>query len=279
MVLLSLPNLAWVALSDNPFLSRSREEPSQNQFSIALFDQDYLDDPEKGEILGSGASGVTRKYQLSNSEVAVKKFAASITSDGNPEEEKRVTILASTLNSSSLVKMLGHTKKGSIVMELLKDFEVFAQPPSMTSCSRDVYDDNTKISIKKAIAITSKLLRTLCLLHSRGICHGDFYGHNILSSRSEETDIKLTDFGAAFCYDRIDEYGALIEKIEVRAYGHLVNETSNLLRRNENCEESKELAVALTKISDQCHSITSDQTRFLDLQKLYESTMAKWLVD
>lgn len=279
MALLSLPNLAWIALSDNPFLRSSEEETNQSQFSTALFDQDYLDDPDRGEILGSGASGVTRKYQISNNEVAVKKFAASITSDGNPEEEKRVTVLASTLNSSSLVKMLGQTKKGSIVMELLKDFEVFAQPPSMASCSRDVYDDNTRITIKKAITITSKLLQTLCLLHSSGICHGDFYGHNILSSCSNETDIKLTDFGAAFCYDRTDEYGFLIEKIEVRAYGHLVNETSNLLRRNKNCEESKELAAALTKISEQCHNISSNQKRFPELQQLYELTMAKWLVD
>lgn len=253
MTLLQLPNLAWVALSDNPFLQEHIERINASQTSLSLFEQDHLDDSNLGEVLGSGASGVTRKYKVESNEVAVKEFASTITSDGNPEEERRICKLISGLNCLGMVKMLGQTKKGSIVMELLKNFEVFAGSPSFASCSRDVYSDDAKISKKQAIAMVSKLFETLRILHQNGICHGDFYGHNILISQEDETNVKLSDFGAAFCYEKKSDYGQLIETIEIRAYGHLVKEVSSLLSRNENCSESQAFASSLVKLSKACH--------------------------
>lgn len=253
MTLLQLPKLAWVALSDNPFLQKHIKRINGTQTSLSLFEQDHLDDSNLGEVLGSGASGVTRKYTVESGEVAVKEFSATITSDGNPEEERRICVLISALKCLGLVKMLGQTKKGSIVMELLKNYEVFGGSPSFDSCSRDVYSDDVKITKKQAIAMVSKLLNTLCVLHQNGICHGDFYGHNILISQEDETVVKLSDFGAAFCYETHSDYGKFIEQIEVRAYGHLVNEICDLLSRNENCEESQSIASALSKFCKDCH--------------------------
>merc|ERR1719223_1826977 len=118
-------------------------------------------------------------------------------------------------------------------MELLQDYEVFGNPPSMESCSRDVYDDDKNIEDQQAISIVTNLLFALMKLHENGICHGDFYGHNILVSKAiRDSKVWLTDFGAAFFYDQNSEYGALINLIERRAFKHLVNEIKTLYERS-----------------------------------------------
>ena len=166
MELLRLPNLAWVALSENPFLNYLSGDvdvdgdgnvhanvnidasTGVSELSLKVLPHDNLDDPTKGEILGKGASGITRKYTIPNPDnkneevVAVKEFYSNITSDGNPLIERRVsfTIATKIQDSKSLIKVLGQTRKGNLVMELLSDYEVLANPPSLQSCSRDVYD-------------------------------------------------------------------------------------------------------------------------------------------
>ena len=70
------------------------------------------------------------------------------------------------------------------------------------------------------------LLYALVKLHENGICHGDFYGHNILLSNSETSGVWLTDFGAAFFYEPDSDYGRAIECAERRAFRHLVDEIS-----------------------------------------------------
>eukprot|EP00560_Eucampia_antarctica_P002950 CAMPEP_0197841590 /NCGR_PEP_ID=MMETSP1437-20131217/46269_1 /TAXON_ID=49252 ORGANISM="Eucampia antarctica, Strain CCMP1452" /NCGR_SAMPLE_ID=MMETSP1437 /ASSEMBLY_ACC=CAM_ASM_001096 /LENGTH=279 /DNA_ID=CAMNT_0043451375 /DNA_START=496 /DNA_END=1335 /DNA_ORIENTATION=- len=279
MALLCLPKLAWIALSDNPFLRKHIEQINRTQTCLSLFKEDHLDDPNIGEILGSGASGVTRKYDVESGEIAVKEFSAAITSDGNPEEERRVCVLISDLECFGLVKMLGQTKKGSIVMELLKNYDVFAQPPNFVTCTKDVYGDDAQITKKEAIIMASKLLHTLCVLHRNGICHGDFYGHNILTSREDKSDVKLTDFGAAFCYEKDSDYGRLIERIEARAYGHLVNEISCLLRKNESCQESQTIASALSNLSKECHNSSPHNTNLSELSTNLESITANIMLE
>lgn len=241
MELLGLPKLSWVAFSDNPFLSGVFQKQTTNgdeQFHLKVFEDDSLDDPTLGAELGKGASGITRKYKtllsgLNNhkEEVAVKEYFSTITSDGNPQEERKVSMVASSLGCSSLVQVLGRTRNGSLIMELLKDYTVFADPPNFESCSRDVYDGDmsARFSEKRALAMVDHLLYALMKLHEEGICHGDFYGHNILISDDDEELLWLTDFGAAFFYDKHSLYGKAIEVVERRAFGHLVSEISSLL--------------------------------------------------
>ena len=266
MNILSLPNLAWVALSDNPFLTSSLCSDQQQVMNdviasstLRVFPNDDLDDPDQGVILGKGASGITRKYTIPRNninndddddgnnkndiiiynndqyvDVAVKEFYSNITSDGNPQIERLISFtIATKIKSKSLIKVLGQTKKGNLVMELLSNYEVLANPPSLQSCSRDVYDHyfnndhkmKVYVTYKRIVYLIHNLLYTLKELHMTcGIMHGDFYGHNILFSKLDEGQIWLTDFGAAFFYDRHSEYGPLIEKIERRAFGHLLKE-------------------------------------------------------
>ena len=209
--------------------------------------------------MGRGASGITRKYQTllpgdgSNvEEVAVKEYFSTITSDGNPQEERKVSMVASSLGCRSLVNVLGQTAKGNLIMELLKDYSVFANPPNLVSCSRDVYDDDSRASFseKRALSMFEHLLYALMKLHEKGICHGDFYGHNILISNEDEDQVWLTDFGAAFFYEKDSPYGVAIERVERRAFGHLVNEIGNLLPSNSDVQKK------LFEIADRCNDLT-----------------------
>lgn len=235
MELLCLPKLSWVALSDNPFLSSAFQNET---IHLEVFEDESLDDASLGTELGKGASGICRRYKTVPSdknknaeEVAVKEYFSTITSDGNPQEERKVSMVASSLGCSSLVTVLGRTKNGNLIMELLKNYTVFGNPPSLESCSRDVYDEDTSgsFSERRAFALVEHLLYALMNLHDQGICHGDFYGHNILISNEDEDRVWLTDFGAAFFYDRDSAYGKAIERVERRAFGHLVNEIGSLL--------------------------------------------------
>lgn len=228
--LLRLPNLRWVALSRNPFLdhiiAQRTEEPLPS-----------LDDPvlvdTKWSILGQGAGGITRKVEWNGvGSVAVKTFAGELTSDGSPQDERAISVAAASLEDSSLIRLLGQTtSNASLVMEFLDGYEALAGPPSMESCSRDVYSNNRRdqLSPEFAWTIVQNLGRVLHKLHGeKSICHGDFYAHNILVSFKEQS-VKLSDFGAAFFYDANEEYGRLLQRIELRAYSVLVEELYSLV--------------------------------------------------
>jgi tRNA A-37 threonylcarbamoyl transferase component Bud32 len=242
MELLQLPNLSWVAFSSNPFLTdpEDYDDSGNEEIHLKVFQDDHLDDASKGIELGKGASGITRQYTLGINEkgtedkiqipVAVKEYYSNITSDGNPQEERKVAMIASSLGCKSLVNVFGKTQKSNLIMELLKDYSVLAGPPSLESCSRDVYDEGIIVSDERAIALVGHLLQALTKLHEAGICHGDFYGHNILISNTDENHAWLTDFGAAFIYDVKSDYGELIESAERRAFSYLVSEVQNLVR-------------------------------------------------
>ena len=132
---------------------------------------------------------------------SLKKYAVSITSDGNPFEERKATLGESSLKNNSLLPLKGQNENASLAMELLVTYEALGNPPSMKTCSRDTYDDDDlKISSKEALALATKLLDVLSELHGIGSSHGDFYAYNILVSTGDKCIVKFTDFGAAFFF-------------------------------------------------------------------------------
>ena len=273
--LLSLPNLSWVALSDNPFLSNlpasTRKLAEKAAAELQILDEPELDDPNVGEVLGTGASGITHKKFHQNEHVAVKTYVGQITSDGNPEEEKKISMLCSSLGCDSLIKVLGQTAgSGALVMEYLENYSAFADPPSMQSCSRDVYPEDATIDPDDAVDIVSGLLDALAKLHSAGICHGDFYGHNILipppgSTDSNGNKVKLSDMGAAFMYNKRKKYGGLIEVIEKRAFARLVTEICALLDKSDD-PDAREANKLLADLSHICLASSLDTFEFLNLK-------------
>lgn len=253
MSLLELPNLAWVGLSANPFLSEITAKQEQEGLfsSLPVLDDPILESEDDGNVLGSGASGIIRKVLLNDQQVAVKTYVGQMTSDGSPDQERLLSLAASTVKSPFLIQLLGQTPhKKSLVMELLENFQALAGPPSMESCSRDVYPHDYCLPAEDGRNLISGLLQVMMQLHARGIMHGDFYGHNILISDGAKK-VKLSDFGAGFFYDPKEKYGACLEQIEVRAFATLVGEVITLVERDVGSKDSVE---SLTQLLTLCQS-------------------------
>mmetsp|Transcript_20738 Transcript_20738/g.30693 ORF Transcript_20738/g.30693 Transcript_20738/m.30693 type:complete len:445 (+) Transcript_20738:60-1394(+) len=220
---LTLPNMKWLAFSDNPCTCNIKI-PNPN---LPVLEEIQEND---GEILGEGGGGVTRKVWYGNKYVAVKTYHGTMTTDGLPEEERRMATIAGRLSSPCLIQVLGQTKGGALVMEFLEGYEMMGGRPNFDTCWKDVYDDDSrsKWTGPQALEFVTGLLKALAQLHAIGLCHGDFYGHNILIQPNNPTQVRLGDFGGAFFYDTTDASTApFIRQCELRSFAVLVEEVIN----------------------------------------------------
>ncbi|WP_042013153.1 leucine-rich repeat-containing protein kinase family protein [Aeromonas fluvialis] len=242
--LLVLPRLAWLAYSGNPF-SEGEEARAIEEVHVTPFVWETL---ALGELLGQGASGVIHRAtlagdlpvaddmsQVSNrgdaSQVAVKLFKGEVTSDGLPRCEMAASLAAGS--HPNLIKVMGKVADHpsgipALVMELIDPaFANLAGPPSLNSCTRDVYPEGLRLSVPDALAMAHSIASVAGHLHRAGIMHGDLYGHNILFARGTDAPARalLGDFGAASLYNRSDRERAVgLERLEVRAFGCLLEE-------------------------------------------------------
>lgn len=240
--LLSLPRLSWLAYSGNPF-SEGAEARAIDDAHVAPLAWETL---ALGELLGQGASGVIhRATRVGNpadevtqasdrgdgSQVAVKLFKGAVTSDGLPRCEMAASLAAGT--HPNLIKVIGKVADHpsgipALVMELIDPaFANLAEPPSLDSCTRDVYPEVLHLSVPDALAMAHGIASVAGHLHRAGIMHGDLYGHNVLFARGSDAPARalLGDFGAASLYDRCDRERAVgLERLEVRAFGCLLEE-------------------------------------------------------
>ncbi|WP_323886150.1 leucine-rich repeat-containing protein kinase family protein [Aeromonas veronii] len=240
--LLSLPRLSWLAYSGNPF----SEGAEARAIDDAHVDPLAWETLALGELLGQGASGVIHRATLvgnpvdevtqasdrgDGSQVAVKLFKGAVTSDGLPRCEMAASLAAGT--HPNLIKVIGKVADHpsgipALVMELIDPaFANLAGPPSLDSCTRDVYPEGLHLSVPDALAMAHGIASVAGHLHRAGIMHGDLYGHNILFARGPDAPARalLGDFGAASLYDRSDSERALgLERLEVRAFGCLLEE-------------------------------------------------------
>ncbi|MGR6744227.1 leucine-rich repeat-containing protein kinase family protein [Aeromonas veronii] len=240
--LLSLPRLSWLAYSGNPF-SEGEEARAIDDAHVEPLAWETL---ALGELLGQGASGVIHRATLvanpadevtqasdrgDGNQVAVKLFKGAVTSDGLPRCEMAASLAAGT--HPNLIKVMGKVADHpsgipALVMELIDSaFANLAGPPSLDSCTRDVYPEGLHLSVPDALAMAHGIASVAGHLHRAGIMHGDLYGHNILFARGSDAPARalLGDFGAASLYDRSDRERALgLERLEVRAFGCLLEE-------------------------------------------------------
>jgi len=216
--LFELPKLSWVAFSGNPATFKN-----QNVHDLQYFDWNEF---EIENLLGEGASGLIYKAKWQNKDVAVKVFKGAVTSDGLPEDEMNLSIQAG--NHDSLTQVLGaiknHTEgKNGLVLKLIPlDFSNLGNPPSFETCTRDVFDEHTLYTEPELYKIVKSVVSVGTQLHENGINHGGLYAHNILINDIKDT--LLSDFGAGSFYDKASPIAELIEKVEVRALGCLVED-------------------------------------------------------
>ncbi|MCO5344081.1 leucine-rich repeat-containing serine/threonine-protein kinase [Aeromonas veronii] len=240
--LLSLPRLAWLAYSGNPF-SEGAEARAIDDAHVEPLSWETL---ALGELLGQGASGVIHRATLvanpadevtqasgrgDGNQVAVKLFKGAVTSDGLPRCEMAASLAAGT--HPNLIKVIGKVADHpsgipALVMELIDPaFANLAGPPSLDSCTRDIYPEGLHLSVPDALAMAHGIASVAGHLHRAGIMHGDLYGHNILFARGSDAPARalLGDFGAASLYERSDRERAVgLERLEVRAFGCLLEE-------------------------------------------------------
>ena len=226
--LLTLPNLAWLAFAGNP-LSQANEAAAQAGAALAPIDWASL---QLGPLLGEGASGVIHQalWQRDNARaqpVAVKVFKGALTSDGLAQHEIAACLAAGAHPGLIAVhgQITGHPagSDGLLMALVAARFRGLAGPPSLASCTRDVYDNGTRFTPDAVVRLASSMASAAGQLHARGISHGDLYAHNILCDGDGQA--LLGDFGAASMFSPDGGPLALaLQRIEVRAFSFLLEE-------------------------------------------------------
>lgn len=245
----NLPALAWLAHGDNPFCD-APTGLSTRQIPWA--------DLHPGERLGEGASGIIHQAEWRTGDapqqVAVKLYKGDVTSDGSPLTEMAACIAAG--EHAQLIGVLGQVTDHpqsvqGLVMQLIEPaFGNLAGPPSLDSCTRDVYAPELRLDLPVVLRMASGIASVAAHLHALGITHGDLYGHNILWQANGRC--LLGDFGAASFHRNPairPETGAALQRIETRAFGILLGE---LLERCELSPDEKKMTDTLRDLQRRC---------------------------
>jgi hypothetical protein len=227
--LFELPKLSWVAFGGNPAAYRNQIKTNFESFP-------WIDFSIK-ELLGEGASGLISKahWKLTKEDVALKVFKGNMTSDGLPEDEMEVSMTAGS--HENLIEVLGKIKehpeeKSGLIMKLISPtFINLGNPPNLKTCTRDVFDEKSVFTKNELLKIAKSIASVCSQLHRKGINHGDLYAHNILVNKT--ADCLLGDFGAASFYDVNSLLAHNIERVEVRAFGCLLEDVLNLVPKSE----------------------------------------------
>lgn len=249
--LLTMPRLSWLAFAGNPF-SDAIEATTLAQHPVPPIEREHI---AFGDVLGQGASGVIHRAEWqppaqAARSMAAKLFKGSLTSDGLPHSEMAACIAAG--EHPNLIGVAGPLADRDealpgLLMELVDpSFQVLASPPSLASCTRDCYAPQQRFSSEQVLRIATGVASVMLHLHQRGILHGDLYGHNLLVEPSGST--LLSDFGAASFHDPLSEQGRALQRLEVRAFGCLLEELQ------ERCDHGGQASwlPRLTAIKQQC---------------------------
>lgn len=227
--LLVMPQLAWLALGGNPW-GAARESAVLEVADLPEFAWERL---LVSDVLGQGASGVIYAAQDPKAapelrELALKVFKGEVTSDGWPHSEWAASLAAGS--HPHLISACGRLTQhpmgaeGLVMPRIGPDFSTLAGPPSLSSCTRDVYATEIRFTAEQLWRMAQGVVDAAWYLHGRGISHGDLYAHNLMWNGRGE--VWLGDFGAATLLpenlSRAEREA--IERLEVLAFGHLLEE-------------------------------------------------------
>ena len=218
--ILELPKLAWLAYSGNNCSIQPQvdlEKASMNKLHLL-------------EQLGEGASGIIYKAfcPTLDKDVALKLFKGAITSDGYAVDEMNAYMSIGKHNS--LINVIAKIEEGEklgLLLDLIpQSYQNLGFPPNFETCTRDTFPKGYTITCQSIYEIVKHILSASIHLHKKNLMHGDLYAHNILIN--EKSHCYLGDFGASSFYENKN-----YEKIEVRAYGCLIDDLLNICSDNE----------------------------------------------
>ncbi len=224
--LLRLPKLSWLAFAGN---RQTRQGPAA--LSSSELAEITAAEVEIHELLGEGASGLIHRAEQGGEPVALKLFKGDVTSDGHPHDEMAASFASG--RHPNLVEVVARyaegEQKGLLMKLICRSFSVLGQPPSFETCTRDTFDKDQTFGLGEIIRIAHQVADVMAHLHQRKLAHGDLYAHNLLVN--EAADVLLSDFGAATLYSGLPEQQhALVERLEVRAFGCLLDDLLGLYR-------------------------------------------------
>jgi len=227
--LFELPELSFLSFAGNPCTPASVDNP--------ILDEIHWSSLSVQHLLGEGASGIISKgtwaLPLEEKHVAIKLFKGEVTSDGSPLDEMNASIAAG--QHANLIdpigRIHGHPEKKGLVLELIPPhYTNLGLPPTLDTCTRDSFHPETVFTLAQCRRILTGVASAAQHIHAQGIAHGDLYAHNILIDQSGHA--LLGDFGAATIYGKNFEQKEKIEKMEVFAFGHLIEDLLGLVERN-----------------------------------------------
>ena len=255
--LLTLPRLAWLAYGGNPCEatppSTAQAWPEIPWSALSL-----------GALLGEGASGHihaatwqradANRSSVASEAVAVKLFKGALTSDGLPDQEMQACLTAGAHPHLIPVHgvLHGHPqgRQGLVMPQLDAQWRVLAGPPSLSTCTRDVYAPDARWSTDTAWRMVQGIAAATAHLHARGVLHGDLYAHNILWRPDGRA--LLGDFGAASLLptDTVQRTPRLaLQSMDTLAFGHLLAE---LLQRVDAADHADPRFAALAQWQARC---------------------------
>lgn len=223
---LTMPALAWLAIAGNPMTQHSEQQVLQANAAAAWRSEDL----QRQELLGQGASG--HIYRASpvggGADVALKVFKAGQTSDGTPQSEMAAGLAAGehphllTPLAVLSANVYASSPELAMVLPLLPPgLQPLADPPSLASCTRDVYADGARFSAAAAQRLLAQVRSAVAHLHGQGMLHGDVYAHNILWN-PDTGDAVLSDLGATSMLGELPAAQRLqLQQMELRALQHL----------------------------------------------------------
>lgn len=230
--LLDLPELAWLALAGTALVPETEATCTPGPALNPIPWQQL----QLGPVLGQGASGVihaaTWRPQGEHGPahaVALKLFKGTITSDGLPGCEMAAALAAGRHPHllGALGPLTGHPlgQAGLLLPRVPAGHQPLAEPPSLDSCSRDIYPAGWRLPGDQALAWAAELAQALAYLHAGQVLHGDFYGHNVLCAPQGGGPALLSDFGAATPLAGLPPtLQRQLQALDTRAWGLLLSE-------------------------------------------------------
>jgi hypothetical protein len=242
--LVQLPRLSWLAVDGNPC-------STPRNLTDLLLEKVGFNSLIINDKIGEGASGFIYKvdWKDQNKSVAVKIFKGDVTSDGYPQDELENCLLVG--RHENIVPLIGPfenhpEQKTGIVMDFIPNaFQTLGLPPSFATCTRDVFTEDRKLTAKQACQIAFSIAKGALHLHQKGVMHGDLYAHNTLF-HIETGEAYLGDFGASTHYDVSSVLAPYFERLDVRAYGCLLDDILSV------CTEKNDVTEKLEALRDFC---------------------------
>lgn len=222
--------LAWYADGGNPCSMKSTLLQSDREIDIA-------DTWEWEMVHESNISRVSRaRLRSSGQDIAIKTFKSSITSDGYALDDIGASL--TLWKHENIISTLGFVSASPddtdralprlVSLYIPDTYQKLAGPPSLESCTRDIFPLEKTFTIDYIVQVLSGVLSACAYIHTIGVSHGDLYAHNILVN--EEWHAILTDFWAATRYE-VRTMSSLYEQCDLRAFGHLMRELLDRVQR------------------------------------------------